>query len=83
MAPELHHRLFQADGQGGSGQWRAGDYGLVNAREVVEAQKGRIWAENKMDTVPGVTFYFTLPVHCPTATTKEGVGGLLVRLVII
>jgi len=35
--------------------------GLSISRSIVEAHKGRIWAENNPDC--GATFYFTLPVH--------------------
>jgi PAS domain S-box-containing protein len=35
--------------------------GLSISRSIVEAHKGRIWAENNPDR--GATFYFTLPVH--------------------
>jgi PAS domain S-box-containing protein len=35
--------------------------GLSISRSIVEAHKGRIWAENNPDS--GATFYFTLPVH--------------------
>jgi two-component system sensor kinase FixL len=37
--------------------------GLSISRSIVEAHKGRIWAENNPDC--GATFYFTLPVHDP------------------
>jgi two-component system, OmpR family, sensor histidine kinase VicK len=37
--------------------------GLPIARAIVEAHKGRIWAESKIGQ--GTTLYFTLPVdHC-------------------
>jgi signal transduction histidine kinase len=35
--------------------------GLSISRSIVEAHKGRLWAENNPDH--GATFYFTLPVH--------------------
>jgi two-component system sensor kinase FixL len=35
--------------------------GLSISRSIVEAHKGRIWAENNPG--PGATFFFTLPVH--------------------
>src|SRR5208283_2517692 len=35
--------------------------GLSISRSIVEAHKGRLWAENNPDQ--GATFYFTLPVH--------------------
>ena len=35
--------------------------GLSISRSIVEAHKGRLWAENNPDC--GATFYFTLPVH--------------------
>jgi PAS domain S-box-containing protein len=35
--------------------------GLSISRSILEAHKGRIWAENNPDC--GATFYFTLPVH--------------------
>ncbi len=35
--------------------------GLSISRSIVEAHKGRIWAENNPDR--GAIFYFTLPVH--------------------
>jgi PAS domain S-box-containing protein len=37
--------------------------GLSISRSIVEAHKGRIWAENNPDC--GATLYFTLPVHEP------------------
>jgi PAS domain S-box-containing protein len=37
--------------------------GLSISRSIVEAHKGRLWAENNPDC--GAIFYFTLPVHEP------------------
>jgi PAS domain S-box-containing protein len=58
ISPERLVRLFEPfrsskrDGLG---------LGLSISHSIVEAHKGRLWAENNPDQ--GATFYFTLPVH--------------------
>ncbi len=43
--------------------------GLAISRAIVEAHRGRIWAEN--DPAGGARFCFTLPLGTPPATPPE------------
>ena len=52
---EPFHRLHSAEDYPGTG------VGLAICRRIVQAQRGRIWAES--DGSQGATFYFTLPVE--------------------
>jgi two-component system sensor kinase FixL len=60
LSPEKLLRLFEPF----SSSKREGlGLGLSISHSIIEAHKGRIWAENNPDG--GATFYFTLPLHEP------------------
>ena len=65
----VFERFFQVDGSttrrfGGTG------LGLAIAREIVEDNEGRIWAESILGE--GSTFYVTLPKHAKLPEDSEG-----------
>jgi PAS domain S-box-containing protein len=60
LSPEMLLRLFEPF----SSSKREGlGLGLSISHSIIEAHKGRIWAEN--NPAGGATFYFTLPLHEP------------------
>jgi C4-dicarboxylate-specific signal transduction histidine kinase len=46
--------------------------GLAISRSIIEAHHGRIWAEKPADGGPGVTVFFTLPLHEASPSQSEG-----------
>lgn len=44
--------------------------GLAIVRAIVDAHKGKVWAENRSDG-PGARFVFTLPLGQPPALPTE------------
>jgi two-component system OmpR family sensor kinase/two-component system sensor histidine kinase BaeS len=69
LSPEAQQRMFERFWRGDASRARAtggAGLGLAIARGFVEAQGGRIWAENRPEG--GARFAFTLPIadHRPT-----------------
>jgi signal transduction histidine kinase len=72
LSAEAERRIFERFWRGDAARARAGGgagLGLAIARGFVEAQGGRIWAENRRDG--GARFAFTLPV---AAAEPAGAG---------
>jgi signal transduction histidine kinase len=67
IAPDEAEKIFQSfyQGKGQSGGGRLG-LGLSIAKEIVEAHKGRLWAESP-GLGKGATFFYTVPAD--TAST--------------
>ncbi len=72
---EMMGRLFQPFSRGQvhkPGGHTSHGLGLAIAKRMVEAHRGRIWAENKPGE--GATFLFTLPIGFDPATAKETIS---------
>jgi nitrogen-specific signal transduction histidine kinase len=57
--PEILPKLFE---KFASKSFQGTGLGLFISRSIIEAQRGRMWAENNTDGQSGATFYFTLPI---------------------
>ena len=57
--PEILPKLFE---KFASKSFQGTGLGLFISRSIIEAQDGRMWAENNTDGQKGATFYFLLPV---------------------
>ena len=60
IAPEHLPRIFDRFWQAVKTDRRGAGLGLPIVKNIVEAHRGRIWAESSPGQ--GTTFYFTLPV---------------------
>jgi signal transduction histidine kinase len=64
IAADRLEMIFERFSQAGRADRKGLGLGLYIARRIVEAHRGRIWAESEVGS--GSRFYFTLP-GCPTA----------------
>lgn len=67
IAPDLLEAIFERFRQGEHSERRGLGLGLYISRKLIEAQHGKIWAENTPGC--GTTVSFTLPVARPLTTT--------------
>jgi signal transduction histidine kinase len=61
IAPEDLERIFERFWRGGSTGGAGTGRGLAIAKAIIEAHRGRLWAESTLGV--GSTFKFTIPVH--------------------
>ena len=64
---EMLVEIFDRFRQVNSGDARGAGLGLYISKRIVQAHGGRIWAESRIGD--GSTFFFTLPVHQPSASS--------------
>jgi signal transduction histidine kinase len=69
IVPEHLAHIFERYWQAENSAQKGRGLGLYIARQLVEAQGGRIWAESRL--AAGTTFFFTLPRVKPGLTTVE------------
>jgi signal transduction histidine kinase len=62
---EMLVEIFDRFRQVKSGDGRGAGLGLYISKRIVQAHGGRIWAESRIGE--GSTFFFTLPIHQPSA----------------
>jgi len=74
IAPELLDHLFERYWQAEEGAQKGRGLGLYIAKQLVDAQGGRIWVESRLGT--GTTLFFTLPRTHPFRATVESPGDL-------